>query len=127
MLGNTEVKLQIKGSPKPLNIGEYEDYLKCLKLNFKTEEMCKIHCVSCGGELVYGISDNFPEICVCCFDLVFVDKSHGLMQKLQIALKFNQYCGTGQQEEAFAFFVDMVDYLTNFIFRHKRNLVQSHP
>ena len=127
MLGTNKVKLQIKGSPKQLNIGEYQDFEKCLQINFHKKDMCKIHCVSCGCELTYGLSDNFPEICVCCFNLVFVDKKHPLMQKLHIALTFNQYCGKGEEEEAFQFFVDMVDYLTDFTFKHKRNLVKSKP
>lgn len=126
MLGNNKVKLRIKGSHKQLNVGEYKDFKQCLKLNFKEKDICKIHCVSCGGELTYGLSENWSEICVCCFNLVFVDKNHGLMQKLHIALKFNQYCAKDQEKEAFQFFVDTVDYLTNFKFRYKRNLVQLH-
>lgn len=95
--------------------------MKCLKLNLPPESICEIYCLGCAMKLSHGINPKWRDICVCCFDAVFVDKTHNLYERLQNVIKFNQYCKNDQEEQAFSFFVDVLDYYTNFSFVHARN------
>lgn len=107
-----------------LKIHSYTDLIKCLKLNFKKESICQIHCVGCGGKLSYGINKNCREICACCWHAVFVDKEKLLLERVQNLLKFNQYCKSNEIK-AFQFFVDILDYYTDFRFVHARNQIEQ--
>ena len=121
-LGDKKVKMTIPGTARRLQVGEYSDLIQCLKLNFKGEFLS--HCISCAGQISYGINENMSEICVSCFHAVFINKEISLFERLQNTIKFNQYC-KNDEARAFHFFVDICDYYTNFKFVHARNKLKE--
>ena len=119
-IGEKQLKLKMPGECGILQLGLYDDWSKCLKLNLKQDSICEINCVGCGGKLCYGPDENFVDLCVSCFNVVFVEPQTNLFQRLQNLIKFNQYCKV-DDKLAFDFFVEMLDYYTSFRFVYARN------